>query len=96
MALCDYAMCICDEWMRRGYNDSLWPQFRDAKALVTPTINDVTAVRCLPPPWLGDERVHASHRSNLLRKLPAHYSRLGWSEPDDLPYFWPTDERIAA
>jgi hypothetical protein len=41
------------------------------------------------PPWWGDERLHASHRSNLLRKDPAHYGRFGWAEPPDLPYFWP-------
>jgi hypothetical protein len=41
------------------------------------------------PTWLGDERVHASHRSNLLRKDPAFYGRHGWCERDDLPYFWP-------
>jgi hypothetical protein len=42
------------------------------------------------PSWWGDDAVHASHRSNLLRKLPEHYSRFGWSEPCDLPYVWPT------
>lgn len=41
------------------------------------------------PPWLGDERLHASHRSALLRKDYDYYSRFGWSEPPDLPYYWP-------
>jgi hypothetical protein len=41
------------------------------------------------PPWLGDERLHASHRSNLLRKDPEHYGQFEWTEPDDLPYWWP-------
>ena len=27
------------------------------------------------PPWLGEEAVHVSHRSSLLRKDPAHYRR---------------------
>lgn len=94
MALCDYAMRVCEEWVRRGYNDSLWGQFHDAKSFVVPTSADVMAGRYLPPHWLGDERVHASHRSNLLRKLPEHYSRFGWSEPDNLPYFWPTAEGV--
>ena len=40
------------------------------------------------PPWLGDERVHASHRSNLLRKFPEHYTQFGWKEKSDLPYHW--------
>jgi len=42
------------------------------------------------PKWLGDEKFHASHRSNLLRKLPEWYSKFGWSEPNNLPYIWPT------
>lgn len=41
------------------------------------------------PAWWGDESVHASHRSNLLRKDPQFYSAFGWSEPHDLPYVWP-------
>jgi len=41
------------------------------------------------PPWLGDERFHACHRSNLLRKDPVFYGRYGWKEPADLPYEWP-------
>lgn len=40
------------------------------------------------PSWIGDERVHASHRSNLLRKDESHYSQFGWSEPNDIPYHW--------
>ena len=44
------------------------------------------------PPWFGDDRFHASHQSNLLRKDPIHYSQFGWEESDDLPYFWPTKE----
>ena len=41
------------------------------------------------PPWLGNEALHASHRSNLLRKDPGFYGRYGWTEPADLPYVWP-------
>jgi len=43
----------------------------------------------LLPAWLGDERVHASHRAALVGKDAAHYaSRFGNIDPD-LPYFWP-------
>lgn len=42
------------------------------------------------PPWLGDKRLHESHRSNLLRKNKEFYSKYGWTEPDNLPYWWPT------
>ena len=40
------------------------------------------------PVWLGNKRLHASHRSNLLRKKPDFYKHYGWKEPHDLPYYW--------
>lgn len=40
------------------------------------------------PPW-WKSLVHSSHRSNLLRKDPAHYGRYGWPETSDKPYVWP-------
>lgn len=44
----------------------------------------------LYPPWFGDFALHASHRSNLLRKDPGYYGLFGWEEPPTLPYVWPT------
>ena len=41
------------------------------------------------PYWLGSEKLHASHRSNLLRKDQEWYGKFGWVEPNDLEYFWP-------
>ena len=41
------------------------------------------------PPWFGNEKIHASHRSNLLRKDPEFYGKYGWTEPDNLEYVWP-------
>ena len=35
------------------------------------------------PPWLGDERFHASHRAVLLTKDREYYSRHGWAETDE-------------
>ena len=70
-----YLNAMCDEWVRRGYRNTI--RRRRVKSPLR------------MPPWLGDERLHASHRSNLLRKDPEHYSRFGWREPPDLPYFWP-------
>jgi len=46
-----------------------------------------------PPPWLGSEEFHASHRSNLLRKNPTWYGKFGWTEPDNLPYVWPINTK---
>lgn len=75
-----YGRAVCLEWRRRGCRDTVLPQF----------VALIEAIGVGPaPPWLGREDIHASHRSNLLRKLPAHYARFGWSEPPDLPYVWP-------
>jgi hypothetical protein len=77
--LLDYGLAICAEWENRGYAD---------------TVRDKLAVHrrespAVAPRWLGDPGLHASHRSNLLRKDPDFYGRYGWSEPPDLPYVWP-------
>ncbi|MBB6567572.1 hypothetical protein HPO96_06170 [Kribbella sandramycini] len=44
------------------------------------------------PPWLGDDAVHRSHRSALLRKDPGYYAQY-FDEPADLPYVWPASDR---
>lgn len=86
LSLAEYSLAMCAEWMDRGYNDSLYDQFRVAwiRMLASPQRSQLTS-----PPWLGEPTLHASHRSNLLRKLPYHYSRFGWAEADDMEYFWP-------
>ena len=80
-ALLVYGIAMCDEWDRRGYPDTvrgkLGEHLRDADHPVH------------LPPWLGDAALHASHRSNLLRKDAEFYGRYSWSEPPDLPYVWP-------
>jgi len=56
------------------------------------------------PFWLGDERLHSSHRAILLGKNPNWYSQFGWTEEPAVknsdarwPYFWPvTKEGIDA
>jgi hypothetical protein len=78
-ALVEYGVAICAEWVARGRAD---------------TVHEKLLVHARPeaavlPPWFGDEPLHASHRSNLLRKDPQWYGRFGWAEPPDLPYVWP-------
>lgn len=76
-----YQIAVCAEWKKRGYKDTCLDKTFDAYEFVkeTPTT----------PEWLGDEKIHASHRSNLLRKNPDHYSKFNWSEPDNMEYVWP-------
>jgi hypothetical protein len=74
-ALAIYYNYIRQEWIDRGYKNTM-PELD--------VFYDATM-----PPWLSDDKFHASHRSNLLRKLPEHYSKFGWTEPNDMEYVWP-------
>ena len=84
VSLCQYGISMCLEWQRRGYKDTLLDFFADAMQQY-----QTDGRTAMPPPWLGDEAIHASHRSNLLRKDPTYYARHGWDESADLPYIWP-------
>lgn len=85
-ALEAYHDIIINEWVARGFKNSM--------PLMIPggwynTIKEF-------PLWCWDNRLFASHRSNLLRKDPVFYGQYGWTEGPDLPYFWPvTKEEIA-
>lgn len=80
-ALICYYNTMLYEWQRRGYkNKVLSYEKYEAGTLVIPE-------------WIGNEKFHASHRSNLLRKDPEWYGQFGWNEPNDLPYVWPIPKR---
>mgnify|MGYP003636941713 FL=1 len=68
-------ICIT-EWIDRGFNNTM----------ILTSKKDHPSL----PNWWGGE-IHATHRSNLLRKDAAYYRQFGWCETDDLPYFWPTN-----
>lgn len=91
-ALWSYGQDICIEWIRRGFKDTLLGKIEWMEGYKV-----IDATRFKKPTWVGNEAFHASHRSNLLRKDPIHYGKFGWTEPDSLPYFWPSkaihDER---
>jgi len=74
-ALKMYYNCILSEWINRGYKNNM--QYFD----VTEGVVEI-------PPWVGDKKFHASHRSNLLRKNPKFYLQYNWAEPPNLPYVW--------
>jgi Pyrimidine dimer DNA glycosylase len=76
--LARYGLTICMEWRRRGYNDSLLPFFLD-----------YIDTRAPAPAWVGDERFHEAHRSNLVRKDPRHYRPFFPYVEEDIPYIWP-------
>lgn len=73
-ALAGYMNAMIEEWVRRGYNNTMG--YRGTAGLILPR-------------WFGDPDFHASHQSNLLRKDPAFYGQYGWPVPSTLPYVWP-------
>ena len=101
LALAEYAEIMCIAWRQRGFKDTLRDQFREVCDCITKfeVWRWETGCEYRPPSspnWLGYDRLHASHRSNLLRKDATHYGQFGWSEPDDLPYIWPVAEEVMA
>lgn len=62
------------EWIDRGFKNTM--------------ISEKIEEEVVLPPFIGDEKFHASHRANLLKKEPNFYSRYGWNENPSDPYVW--------
>jgi hypothetical protein len=81
--LLNYQAAVIAEGLARGYKDNVcWDKSVAAYDMIGEPRIDI-------PEWLGNNVVHASHRSNLLKKHPDWYGQFGWSEPNNLDYFWP-------
>jgi hypothetical protein len=81
-ALVKYGLVICTEWLKRGYKDTCYDKIAAFGVEESPEM----------PWWFGNERLHVSHRSNLLRKDNTFY-RQHWVDClDDLPYIWPNNK----
>jgi hypothetical protein len=96
-ALVRYGLDVCAVWCATGRADTCATTLTaDLTNACGPTVirtqADLAAAGDLPP-WLGDDAVHLSHRSSLLRKDPDVYRPLFGDIPDDLPYFWPASDR---
>ena len=78
--LVDYGLEICQEWGKRGFADSCYDKIASFNALF---------VKKSEPPFLGCQRFHDSHKSNLLRKNSHYYGQFTWHVSKNLPYFWP-------
>jgi predicted DNA-binding transcriptional regulator AlpA len=73
--LCNYGAVMCTEWVKRGFQDSLYDQFTNA-------IDGTDAT----PWWVNSELLHLTHRSNLIRKDSDYYT---FDVPYNIPYVWP-------
>lgn len=85
VALVNYGVVICEEWISRGYKDTCLQKIEDMRC-------DIPNYRwrSYDPDWLGWSKFHETHRAMLYRKDPNFYSDfLGTfsSEVDD--YIWP-------
>lgn len=81
-ALLLYGWYICQEWTKRGFKDNMWNRFIIEMNL------KFRKKDAIYPKWLGNRKFHSAMRSNLLRKDKNYYSKFGWKEKDNLPYYW--------
>lgn len=72
-ALLYYRNCVLEEWMNRRLDN------KPVLSYIKPNII---------PHWLGDEKLHSSHRAALLFKNFDHYNQFGWGERPEINYFW--------
>jgi len=73
-----YQNYTIQEWISRGYKNTMLLEDVDMNSIVLPH-------------WFGLEEFHRSHRSNLLRKDYEYYSQY-FDEDPNLPYYWPAKE----
>lgn len=88
-ALAAYSLAMTDAWIAAGFADTVRPQV----VAFAPEVEGVAQEDLELPPWIGDESVHRSHRSNLVRKDPEFYAPLFPDVAPDLPYVWPPATR---
>jgi hypothetical protein len=87
-SLLDYQRATCRVWTERGFNDTCYAK---TAALVAHRFGDTPPAGA--PAWLGDEALHRSHQSNLIRKDAECYGPLFPGVPADMEYVWPVGAR---
>jgi hypothetical protein len=88
-ALVTYGVVITEEWLRRGHADTCLAKISELSPGGDVRSEAEVVEAGLLPAWIGDEAVHRSHQSSLLRKDPEHYAAYFPEVPVDLPYVWP-------
>jgi hypothetical protein len=93
-ALVRYGLEVCSVWRAEGFPDTCEATMRSdlarAKGITIVRAQEELAAAGGLPGWLGDQALHLSHQSALVRKDPEHYRRFFPDVPDDLPDVWPT------
>ncbi len=91
LALLAYQQEVCGVWTSRGYQDTCYPK---TLGLVR-RLHGEQLPEYVDPPWLGDDALHRSHQSNLIRKDPDYYGALFPGVAADEPYVWPVTKEAA-
>ncbi|MGQ1838418.1 MSMEG_6728 family protein [Kocuria turfanensis] len=86
-ALVAYGRAMVDEWTARGGADSTAWQIREFAPEAWDRYPDDGVAH--PPPWLGDDAFHRSHRSKLLSKDQELYRDVFPDDTAGLDYVWP-------
>lgn len=73
-ALKYYMNVMIDEWVHRGYKNTMQ--------------KEIVPEKIIYPPWLGG-KIHQTHRAALLYKNYDFYKKYRWEENPSLDYFWP-------
>ena len=94
-ALVRYGLDCVRVWTGRGHGDSTADQIAEFAPWVAGLSQADLARQSLLPSWLGDERLHRSHRSQLIAKEPDFYRPLFPESPEGLDYFWPEPDPVA-
>jgi hypothetical protein len=93
-ALVVYGLEMVRAWRDRGHADSTYELIAEFAPQVEAASQAGLAEKGLLPTWLGDGRIHLSHRSALVRKDPDFYRPVFGDVPDDLPYHWPDADEL--
>jgi len=93
-ALGRYGLTCCEVWIERGFGDTCAATIVADLHTVGVGVERIHSQAELAhagalPPWLGDDALHRSHRSALVRKDPDHYGPAFADVSPDLPYVWP-------
>lgn len=75
--LAEYGKAIALEWVARGHCDTCYDKICRMQELVADTGL---------PIWFGNEELHESHRSNLMRKSTFYHFN---NTRENLEYVWP-------
>ncbi|MGN6611732.1 MAG: MSMEG_6728 family protein [Angustibacter sp.] len=84
-----YGRAVVEAWTARGYADTTLEPITEFAPQVVGVGADELLARGLLPEWWGDDAVHRSHRSALVRKDPDHYGPVFPDADPDEPYVWP-------